>query len=410
MASLALGIASVGMSFLLIGFLFGVVGIALGFAYLSRKKGPKGMARWGIGLSIVGMVASIGFGSLYYYFFHQFGGSFAGGVSTTVYGALANPKPLTASNAMLRSNLLWSATIPGAQAICAGDWDSDGSTRVLVAAGQTLHVLDLTGSEKSTLRLPDRFTAMECGRNKTAGARLLGYSVMGGRVLVIDHSGKEVWSQGGGMGLDGAHWGDLNGDGNDEMVMGMNGFGGLKVLSSDGQKLWSTGMANVWSQAIIPPASNRPALVLATDAGGSVNVFSAVGTRLNTLRPDGGFFMELAAGPAGSNGVQILGFSGNAVEAFDQTGKCAWTTTAFQTLGEQRPCAVMGDFKGDGSQQWAFLDGAGDLVIATTGGLKISSLANQSRIEGFAVAPRKGEGALLLILKGGVVTAYSFVR
>jgi hypothetical protein len=408
LASLALGIAAVGMSFLLIGFLFGVVGFILGYLYLGKKRGPKGMARWGLGLSVLGIFASVGFAVFYYYLFDQMKGSMAGGgASTTIStGVSANPPPLRDSTPLLKPNLVWSASVPGAQALCAGDWESDGSSRVLVAAGQTLHVLDLSGVEKSTLPLPDHFTAIECGRNKTAGARLLGFTPS--RVSVIDHAGKKVWSQGALMGIDGAHWGDLTGDGNDEMIIGMNGFGGLEALSSDGKKLWSVSLGNVWNQAIVPAVSNRPALVLATDASGSVNVFDATGHRLNSLHANGGYYTQMMAGPADSNAVQIIAFSGGAVEAFDQTGKAAWTTSGLSSLGNQRPCAVMGDLKGDGTRQWAFVDGVGDLVIVTTGGLKVSSIPMQSGIQGMAIAPRPGRGSILLTLFGGVVRAYSF--
>jgi hypothetical protein len=67
----------------------------------------------------------------------------------------------------------------------------------------------------------------------------------------------------------------------------------------------------------------------------------------------------------------------------------------------------MGDLTGDGAKQWAFIDGGGDLEIATTGGRKVSSIPNQSAIQGLAIAPRPGLGALLT-LDAGVVRAYSF--
>jgi hypothetical protein len=214
------------------------------------------------------------------------------------------------------------------------------------------------------------------------------------------------------MGVDGAHWGDLNGDGNDAMILGMNGFSGLEAISGDGKKLWSDSLGNVWSQVIVPATSNRAALVLATDASGSVNLFDAAGRRQGALRPEGGYFAGMTAGAAQSNSVQILAFSGNAAVAFDQTGKVAWITSAQSSMastGSPRQSAAMGDLKGDGTQQWALIDGAGDLVVVTTGGLKVSSIANQNRIQGFAIAPRTGQGGLLLTLDAGVVSAYSFV-
>jgi hypothetical protein len=411
LASLALGIAAVGLSFLLVGFLLGLVGVALGFAYLSKKRGPTAMARWGIGLSVFGILASIGFAALFLHYYKLFKGGMAGAaVNVVSTGALANPAPLPAGSLLLKSNLVWSATISGAQALCVGDWESDGSARVLVADGLTLHVLDLTGAEKSTLPLPDRFSNIECGRSKTGGARLLGYKAWGPKVFVLDHTGKQLWIQSGGMGVDGAHWGDLNGDGNDEMVVGMNGFSGLDAVSSEGKQLWSARMGNVWSQAIVPATSNGPALVLATDASGSVSMFDAAGRRQTSLRPEGGYYVQMTAGVMESNAVQILGFSGNAAAAFDQSGKIAWITSAPAYSGRARVCAATGDFKGDGTKQWAFVDGAGDLVIATPSGLKVSSIPNQSSIQGLAVAPQPGQGDLLLTLDAGVVRAYSFQR
>jgi hypothetical protein len=412
LASLVVGIAALGLSFILVGFLIGLVGAGLGMAYLAKKRGPKTMARWGVVLSCLGVLASLGFAGLYYHYYHLMGGSstFMASASSPT-GALASPAPLPTSGSMLKSNLVWSVSIPGAQALCVGDWESDGSARVLVAAGLTLHVLDLTGVEKSTLPLPERFTAIECGRSKTAGARLLGYLPWGREVTVINRSGKILWNQSAGMGLDGAHWGDLNGDGNDEMVVGMNGFGGLKAFSGNGKKLWSTSLGNVWSQAIVPRATNGAALVLATDGSGSVNVFDASGQRLNALRPEGGYYTGMAAGMTESNAVEILAFSGNAVVAFDLTGKVAWITTSMASgaaSGVPQEQAVIGDLTGDGAREWAFVDGSGNVLIATTSGQQVSSVPLAGPIQGLAVAARPGQGALLLLLDGGAVQAYSF--
>jgi peroxiredoxin len=65
-ASLILGILSAALSFMLIGVLFGIVGITLGALHLAKRRTPKTMARWGIGLSIFGILASIAFGAFYF--------------------------------------------------------------------------------------------------------------------------------------------------------------------------------------------------------------------------------------------------------------------------------------------------------------------------------------------------------
>jgi hypothetical protein len=334
----------------------------------------------------------------------------------------------------MKSNLDWTATVPGAQALCAGDWENDGGTRVLVAAGSILDVLDLTGTEISKVQLPDHFMTIECGRNKADGARLLGYTPWGKQVLVIDHEGKRLWDcaasfgvkdghwsdllplplktgpQRKSFGVTGAHWGDLDGDGNDAMFVGMNAVDSLEALSASGKKRWSANVGVAWCQAIVPAAANRPALVVATAAGGSVNLFDAAGQRKTVSRPSGGYFTGVAARAVGSNSIRILAFAANAAVAFDTEGNVAWTSSAMPTMGYQRACCAAGDFKGDGTTQWVFLDGTGDLVLATTDGKKAGWIPKQSRILGLAVAPRPGQGDLLLILQGVQVQAYSWKK
>lgn len=67
-ASLALGVLACILSLFVMGILFGLVGLFLGLVHVVQKRGPNGMAFWGIGLSIVSVIASIGFGAYYYSF------------------------------------------------------------------------------------------------------------------------------------------------------------------------------------------------------------------------------------------------------------------------------------------------------------------------------------------------------
>lgn len=71
LASLVLGIFAVCLSFLLLGVLLGVIGLILGVVHLQRKRGSNAMAWWGLGLSLLGLLASLGFGVLYFHVFKR---------------------------------------------------------------------------------------------------------------------------------------------------------------------------------------------------------------------------------------------------------------------------------------------------------------------------------------------------
>ncbi|MFZ0825903.1 MAG: redoxin domain-containing protein [Verrucomicrobiia bacterium] len=553
-ASLVLGIVSMALSFLLVGGILGLIGLVLGVAHLVKHKRPAGMARWGVVLSVLSLIASLGFALLYYSAYQKFTklvqtaspstevdftkweGVMAPDISvTTLEGktiklselkgkrvvldfwaswcppcvreiphfiqlfnqtsrddliligisdenakllgefvkkhginypigsaknlpspyadiqsipttfyidrkgviqtvgvgyhgyddlkrdALAadfpgetkaapeGPPTLPNASQMLVPSVLWSKSIPGAQAFCVGNWENDGVPRVLVAAGSTLHVLDLTGAETSSTSLPGRFTLIECGQNKENGARLLGYNNWGHEVTVTDHSGKKLWEVSTLSGVDGAHWGDLNGDGNDEMIVGLNGGAGLQAWSADGSKLWSAALGNVWSQAIVSATPDQPARVFATEAGGSVKMFDAQGKLLTSLRPDGGNYKQIAARRTADKTIQIAAINGDNTVVFDETGKVAWTTSAIGNHAGWRPCSfAFGDLKGDGTQEWAFIEGSGNLVIATPTGQKISSIAQAKEFASFVIASRPGQGGLLITLANGTVQATAF--
>lgn len=71
-ASLMLGILAVCLSFLLIGGVLGVIGAILGFIHVRQRSVPKVMAWWGVSLSLIGIIASVGLGALYYQSYKEF--------------------------------------------------------------------------------------------------------------------------------------------------------------------------------------------------------------------------------------------------------------------------------------------------------------------------------------------------
>jgi peroxiredoxin/outer membrane protein assembly factor BamB len=317
--------------------------------------------------------------------------------------AKAAPLPvsgLTESDKLLSAMLVWSNNVPGGQAICVGDWDGDSASDILVAdAGKKLHVFSLDGAKKTSVSLPDQFAAIECGHHQQKGVRLLGYTSWAPKVSVMDRSGKELWNYSATMGgIDGAHWGDLDGDGTDELVVGMNGFGGVHAVSAEGKRIWhAASFGNVWNQAVIPAGKERPALVFATEAGGSVQVFDAKGKVLRSLRPRGKYYTQMTAAMIDrSNTVQVVAIGDGNTTAFDANGKLAWSTPANANTSGSTAFAH-GDIDGDGVSEWAFIDAAGDLVLATTTGVKLSSIAGQSGLSGFVLAPGKKTSRLITL-------------
>ena len=193
------------------------------------------------------------------------------------------------------------------------------------------------------------------------------------------------------------------------MIVGMNGGGGLQAWSADGNKLWSADLGNVWNQAIVSATQNQPARVFATEAGGSVRMFDAQGKLQATLRPNGGYYTQMAACRTADKTIQIAAINVDKTVVFDETGKVAWTTSAIGNhTGWRAISFAVGDLKGDGTQEWAFIDGSGNLVIATPDGQKISSIAKAKDFAGFAIASRPGQGGILITLANGTVQAYAF--
>jgi len=557
--SLVLGIFAFLLSFFVIGSLFAIIALVLGLVHIGGKRGPAGMAWWGIGLSLVAVVISIGMGVVYFKAVREIKKTFASmkselglteahdwegvlapdfsvttpdgkvvqlselkgkrialnfwstwwqpsvnqlpqliklrtetpgddlviiGISTEdpeTLGAFAKKKginylvasgtnlpapfkdiqklpttffidrkgiiqsvssgtqnfedlkakasaadfsgepkaapgppssPLADSDHKLIPSQAWTKPLAGGQDVCIGDWDEDGQPDILVLGNAKLHVFDLDGTEKKTIALPGQFASIEYGRNKDKGPRLAAYTSWQRKVVVLDRNGKEVWNYSATMGVDGAHWGDLDGDGTDELVVGMNGFGGLHAVSADGKLLWKVTMGNVWGQAIIPAAADRGALVLATEAGGSVRVFDAKGKQLRSFRPDGKYCTQIAAScmdtnPSSSTLQGLAEAQGQAV-AFDTSGAVRWSSPC--TTGGGGPTGrafACGDIDGDGIKEWAFPDASGNVLLATASGEALATVKNVTGAHLAIVPTREGRGLLVMVLNGNL-TAYSF--
>ena len=306
---------------------------------------------------------------------------------------------------------VWSNSVPGGEAICSGDWDGDGRADILVAdAGRKLHIFGADGRAKAEVPLPEQFAVIECGRHKQQGVRLLGYARSGRRISVVNAIGKEVWHYSATFGADGAHWGDLGGDGTDEMIVGLNGFSGLVALAADGKQLWRVPSGNVWGQAVVPATKNRGAMVFATEASGSVRIFDGKGRMLRAVRPGGKYCTQLAAAVIDKQDtIQVLALGKDEIIAFDPNGRVAWSEPVLQNPGGWADVNfAAGDIDGDGVVEWAFVDAAGELVLASSQGEKVSAIRGLAATRGFVIVPDANGHGQLVVLSSGSLKAYSF--
>ncbi|HXX46333.1 MAG TPA: hypothetical protein VEJ38_16540 [Candidatus Acidoferrales bacterium] len=88
--------------------------------------------------------------------------------------------------------------------------------------------------------------------------------------MFVDSSGKELWRYGGSPGVDYAAAGDLRGERKIEVVVGMNGGGGILLLDANGNRMWSKPDGNVWHVEILQGGSGIPGRILQSNVGGQL--------------------------------------------------------------------------------------------------------------------------------------------
>jgi cytochrome c biogenesis protein CcmG/thiol:disulfide interchange protein DsbE len=556
-AALVLGILALVLSFLLVGALCGVIGIVLGIIHLRQKNPPRPMAWCGIILSIVGIVAAVAFGGLYYYGYQQFQaamgeegasedvGSWEGVIAPDIqvktldgqtlmlselkgrrvvldfwatwcppcvkeiphfvklrsqvstnelaligiseeersvldpfikkhrinypigkapeapapyadvesipttffidrkgviqkvlvgyhdYDALkehatasdyeGEPKSApTAPEETVQDieepiipSVAWTVNVTDAGTLCTGDWDRDGQGEVMVLDGaKGLHVIRADGSTLTKVSMPGGTGRLiEVGHHKAAGPRVVAYRNWGHQVEVYDKNGKEIWDYRALMGANGAHWGDLDGDGTDELIVGMNGAGGLHAVSAEGKLLWKVSLGNVWNQAVISATAHRPARVLATEAGGSVRLYDAGGKPIKTLRPRGEYFSQMSAAVVDGNGtIQIALTHDGLTLGIDADSKEKWSTTGMADKSWRASSFASGDVDGDGNADWAFLGKKGELAVVNADGQRLGVLKLNGSVDAFGIISRARTNGLVVTLGSGKLQAHRFER
>lgn len=105
--------------------------------------------------------------------------------------------------------------------------------------------------------------------------------------MLIDPEGKTLWSYGGGVvGVDDAAAGVLGTGGSDEVAVGLNGDGGIRLLDSGGKQIWKQEDGNVWHVEIAATGEKSGNVILHSNARGQLTLRDADGHILARHTPE----------------------------------------------------------------------------------------------------------------------------
>jgi thiol-disulfide isomerase/thioredoxin len=314
--------------------------------------------------------------------------------------------PAVEAGAQLAAKERWTAAVVNGRAMATCNWDEDPAHELLVQDGASvLHVFDAAGGEKTQITLAERFGFLDCANAADGSVRLLGYTHWGPSITVLDAAGRALWSYPAPAGVNGAHWGDLDGDGDPEIVAGFNGDGGLHAVTSGGRRLWKvTSIGNVWTQSVLPAAEGREAVVAATEAGGTVRLFDGEGSQTAELRPLGDYYTAVdvsAAEPPAP--ARIVAAGQKRVLAFDASGTVAWQLD--QKPQKRHGYFARGNLAGDAATEMVFPAKARQLQVVSASGARIAEI-DRAADASFVVLPAAKGPGLLIVLEPAAVRAY----
>lgn len=432
------------------GLLFGVAGIVAGVAHLRNQSVSRGLAKFGLGLSTFGLVLSIGFLVVYI----QLGSRWSERhpLRPAVTGAPGTG--LAKSDVPWEFEEVWEITLDSISkddnsisTMAIGDVVGDVAPEILIVTCAfesekfNCHVLDANGREISVIPLPQRAWFLETGQGPEGPRLLIGDALNDecDSIMMINLAGEVLWSHTFNESIDDRRLGDIDGDGLSEVLVGLDGGGGLHLFDIGGKKLWSdTTREEYWSQAILDTALDEQAVVLSSTDDGEVVRYGPDGSKVGTIQPRGEYIADFAVRRSGPGGkLQFISEGGSmdneTALVFDERGAIAWETPVDDNwlLNTAREYAY-GKLRGEAEGEWVFMLDEHRFVAVSESGTWIATLSlemqeNKVSMElgdgtfeevdfsnpdvlSFVVLPVLGEQELLVLQGTREVRAYRLKR
>lgn len=385
--SLVCGVFAILGGACVLGGLFGVAGIVAGIAHLRNQSASRGLAKFGLGLSVFGLVLSIGFLVIYF----QLGPELPKmmGVRMPVTGEPG--VGLAKSNVPWEFEEVWRVPDASMSTLAVGDVTGDGIPELVAPAYENtsnsheIAVLGHDGKLIKRIASPTFSELIEVGRGPD-GPRLFVCGSRDETVYMLDQDGNELWSHKFGSDVNDCRMGDVDGDGFDDVLVGLNGSGGLHLFSCDGKWLWSDmTRGKHWRQAIVEASGDKPAAILSSSVDFKITRYALDGSVQQIIRPQGAFVSDFDVHRSSSDGrLWYITKGGNTqtptAVVFDESGKIAWETPVGQhsLLGITRNFAY-GQLRGGDAGEWLFMLDEHRLAVVTESGTWIATFEVGSR-------------------------------
>jgi peroxiredoxin/outer membrane protein assembly factor BamB len=208
-------------------------------------------------------------------------------------------------------------------------YDQQSQSIFALKQGGQCDVLSPDGKIRRSFKVKAEGSLLRLAKTgRTGNPNLLVFGVWSAPLSACASSdGSLLWTYKNDDGVDDVWPADIDGDGRDEVIVGLNGSGGLRVLDPDGVLRWkTTEIGNVWHVAAGDLNGNKKIEIVSTSAEGKVHVFDAEGKSLATFDPP--FYSDgVRVGPLSKSDTAdtIVATSSDSIAALNGKGKVLWS-------------------------------------------------------------------------------------